>query len=313
MTAQTILGNVIVQHRFGTAVTAIIVAILLFDIQGVMIKLLGADYSVPQLSLFRNLFGLLPSVVALYLTAEWHQQGKSWRLANWRLGLARGVLIAGAQLSFYKALVNMELATATTLAFSGPLFITSLSVPLLGHKIGLWRTLAVVLGFAGVVMVMQPGGDTLNRYTFFAVSAAFFYALVSLSSRFFDRSVPTALISFYTTAMAAFLMGVVLLATDLWISVPFGIDWLWLMVMGLAGGCAVLLLIMAYRLADPSSLSPFEYFGIPFSFILGWLVFNEAPFDKLFPGVLLIVSGGLLVLWRERQISKRADNVAPPD
>ena len=70
--------------------------------------------------------------------------------------------------------------------------------------------------------------------------------------------------------------------------------------MGGVGGTAVFLLISAYRMADPSSLSPFEYFGIPFSFMLGWVFFNETPFDSLFPGVLLIVGGGLLVVWRER-------------
>ena len=67
---------------------------------------------------------------------------------------------------------------------------------------------------------------------------------------------------------------------------------------------AVFLLISAYRMADPSSLSPFEYFGIPFSFLLGWVFFNEAPFDSLFPGVLFIVAGGLLVVWRERGKAK---------
>ena len=64
--------------------------------------------------------------------------------------------------------------------------------------------------------------------------------------------------------------------------------------MGAAGGVAVFCLISAYRLADPSSLSPFEYFGIPFSFALGWLFFSEAPFEKLIPGVFLIVGGGRL-------------------
>jgi len=72
---------------------------------------------------------------------------------------------------------------------------------------------------------------------------------------------------------------------------------------GLAGGVAVLLMITAYRTNDPSSLAPFEYFGIPFSFILGWVFFNEAPFDSLIPGVFFIVCGGLIVLWRERRLA----------
>ena len=62
------------------------------------------------------------------------------------------------------------------------------------------------------------------------------------------------------------------------------------------------------RMADPSSLSPFEYFGIPFSFMIGWWFFKETPFSTLFPGVLFIVGGGLLVLWRERYLKARASD-----
>ena len=75
--------------------------------------------------------------------------------------------------------------------------------------------------------------------------------------------------------------------------------------MGIAGGIAVLALITAYRLTTPSNLAPFEYFGIPFSFIIGWFAFGEAPFERLFPGALFIVAGGLLIVWRERK--RKAD------
>jgi len=81
-------------------------------------------------------------------------------------------------------------------------------------------------------------------------------------------------------------------------------DWVLLVLMGLSGGFAVLLMITAYRMWEPSSLSPFEYFGIPFSFILGKIFFDESPIDRLFPGVLFIVAGGLLVVWRERRLDK---------
>ena len=85
-------------------------------------------------------------------------------------------------------------------------------------------------------------------------------------------------------------------------------DWLLLVAMGLVGGFAVLGLISAYRLARPASLSPYEYFGIPFAFILGWLFFDEAPFERLIPGVFLIVAGGMLIAWRERK--KRIDSAS---
>ena len=69
----------------------------------------------------------------------------------------------------------------------------------------------------------------------------------------------------------------------------------------------VMCLVIAYRFADPGSVSPFEYFGIPISFCLGWLFFREAPFDDLFPGILLIVMAGITIIVRERIVSRRAD------
>ena len=75
-------------------------------------------------------------------------------------------------------------------------------------------------------------------------------------------------------------------------------------------GCGVLLLIMAYQRTKPSNLAPFDYFGIPFSFALGWIFFAEAPFERLFPGVLLIVAGGLTIIWRERRAALAAAGAA---
>jgi drug/metabolite transporter (DMT)-like permease len=92
-----------------------------------------------------------------------------------------------------------------------------------------------------------------------------------------------------------------LFVTTGYIPIETSIDWFWLVAMGSVGGCAVLLMISAYRLTRPGSLSPFEYFGIPFSFILGWVFFAEAPFDRLLPGVIFIVLGGLIIAWRERK------------
>ena len=93
----------------------------------------------------------------------------------------------------------------------------------------------------------------------------------------------------------------ILFATTGYLGVQSTRDWWLLLAMGMVGGFAVLALIAAYRLTKPANLSPYEYFGIPFAFILGWIFFDEAPFDKLIPGVFLIVAGGLLIAWRERR------------
>lgn len=291
---------------FAKAVFIVILAIFLFDVQGALIKHMGGRYPVEQISFYRNLFGIVPNILLLFFSADWHKGGMSLRTGNWQLALGRGVLLVLAQLTFYTSLIHMELATATTLAFAGPLFVTTLSVPLLGHTVGWVRGFAVALGFAGVVLVMRPGGDMFSVFALLPVAAAFFYALTSLTSRYFDQKIPTAIISIYGSVGAMAVVLIYLIFSGSPILLDNLHDWIYFIAMGSVGGTAVFLLITAYRMADPSSLSPFEYFGIPFSFMLGWIFFNETPFDSLFPGVFLIVGGGLLVVWRERSLGKQA-------
>ena len=99
----------------------LVLAVLMFDTMGAIVKYLSAKYPPQQLSLFRNLFGLLPSAAVLFATSAWHAAGRPWRIRQWRLGLARGGFVALAQFCFYAALGH--LAFATTLAFAGPLII----------------------------------------------------------------------------------------------------------------------------------------------------------------------------------------------
>ena len=277
----------------------LILAIFLFDVMGAIVKFLSAAYPAQQLSLFRNLFGLAPSLLVLFLARDWHAAGRPLKIRQWRLGLVRGGFVAVAQFCFYTALGNMAFATATTLAFAGPLLITALSVPILRHRVGIWRWSAVALGFVGVVMVMQPGRDAFGGYAILPVIAAFGYALTSVTVNLFDKSVPSALVNLYGTGGALIGACVVVLSSGAYVTVASADDWFWLILMGLVGGCAVLALVTAYRMTAPSSLAPFEYVGIPISFAIGWVIFNEAPFERLWPGALLIVAGGLLIVWRQ--------------
>lgn len=276
----------------------------MFDIQGAIIKHLGDRYPVEELATFRNIFGLIPSAFVLWISAEWHQSGRYIKIRQWRLAFLRGFYVAGAQFCFYLALTKLEFATATTLAFVGPIFITLLSIPILGHSVGIWRWAAVAIGFFGMVWIMRPGSDVFTLYALLPICASFGYSLSTVSVRLIDEKIPTALINAYASIGALIGSSIVLLSTQSYVPIATAGDWLWLLAMGTAGGFAVLSMITAYRLTKPSNLSPFEYFGIPFSFVLGWLFFAETPFEKLFPGVLLIVGGGLLIAWRER-VNKR--------
>lgn len=286
---------------FARAVAYLLLAILLFDLQGVIVKFLGERYPVQQLASLRNVFGLIPSLLVLWLSSDWHAGGRRLLIRQWRLGLLRGLFIAAAQFCFYLAITKMELATASTLAFIGPVMITMLSIPILGHQVGAWRWFAVLVGFAGVLMIMAPGTEIFTPYSLLPLGAALGYSLSTVCVRLIDSRVPTPLINMYASIGALAGSLTILFSTTGYLQVKPAGDWLLLLAMGLVGGFAVLALISAYRLGRPASLSPFEYFGIPFAFVLGWIFFDEAPFDKLIPGVFLIVAGGLLIAWRERR------------
>ncbi len=288
-------------NNFTRAVIYVLLAIFLFDLQGVIIKFMGERYPVQQLASFRNLFGLIPSLLVLLLSRDWHAKGRKLRIRQWRLGLLRGLYIAAAQYCFYLSITKMELATATTLTYISPVAITLLSVPILKSQVGLWRWLAVLIGFLGVLIIMAPGSDVFTLYSLLPVGAAIGYSLSTVCVRLVDEQVPTALINMYASVGALLGALLVMFSTTGYQQVNSADDWLLLFTMGMVGGFAVLALIKAYRLAKPSSLSPFEYFGIPFAFVLGWFFFGEAPFGKLIPGVFLIVAGGMLIAWRERR------------
>jgi len=289
------------QNQLPRAVIYILVAILLFDLQGVIIKFMGERYAVQQLSSFRNIFGLIPSLLVLYLSRDWHAKGRKLRIRQWRLGLLRGLYIAVAQFCFYLAITKMELATAATLTYISPVLITLLSIPILKHQVGVWRWLAVGSGFLGVLIIMAPGSELFTLFSLLPIAAAFGYSLSTVCVKLVDDDVPTALINMYASAGALIGSLTILFTTTGYQQVESNTDWLLLFAMGMVGGFAVLALISAYRISRPASLSPYEYFGIPFAFVLGWIFFDEAPFDKLIPGVFLIVIGGLIIAWRERK------------
>jgi drug/metabolite transporter (DMT)-like permease len=288
-------------NHFVRAVVYILLAILLFDLQGVIIKFLGERYPVQQLAAFRNVFGLIPSMLVLFLSREWHARGRQLKIRQWRLGLIRGLCIAGAQFCFYLSITKMELATASTLTYISPVLITMLSIPILKHQVGLWRWMAVFIGFVGVLMIMAPGSEVFTPYSLLPIGASLGYSLSTVCVRLFDEQVPTALINMYASIGALIGALAIVVATTGYLQVESAQDWLLLITMGFVGGFAVLALISAYRLTRPANLSPYEYFGIPFAFVLGWIFFDEAPFEKLIPGVFLIIMGGMLIAWRERK------------
>lgn len=286
--------------RTGLAIILSLVALTLFDAMGLVIKHLSDSYSAAELSAWRNLFGLIPSIIALWWSKAWHAGGRRLKIRQWKLGLLRGAVVTFAQLSFYMSLGLMAFATASTITYASALFTTALAIPILGERVGWVRWSAVLVGFVGVIMVVQPGSDSFSIYALLPLAAAAFYALVGVTARLFDDDVPSPLVNLYSSITAA--IGAFLIAY-FWggfTPIASATDLVWIIAMGGFGGTAVLFLIVSYRMTEQSNLAPFSYFGIPLAFGMGWLFFNETPWSTLFPGAFLIAAGGLLIVWRER-------------
>ena len=303
-------GSEVSWREVLVGVGLLLAGIVLLDCMGAVAKHLGQRYPVQQVSVARNLFGLLPTLLILV----WEGRGRillgSLRLRQWRLGLARGLMVAIAQLALYGAYQRLELASATVIVYSGPLFITLLAIPWLGERVGPWRWAAVLLGFFGVVLVIGPGTEMFDWYGVLPVIAAFFYANSLVSTRRFDPGESHAAINLYAQ-VGAILGSTLLLLTTSTPALPAGPPGQVLGELGLAlllggfGGFGVYLLTLAYRRTPASLLAPFEYFGILSVLAVGWVVFGEWPVERIFPGVLFIAGAGLMIVFRGRRTARR--------
>ena len=130
----------------------------------------------------------------------------------------------------------------------------------------------------------------------------------SILVRRFPADVPSAVIQFSQQIVTFVIMLVALFLFQQPIPATGISDILLFVLVGIFGGTGVMCLVIAYRFADPGSVSPFEYFGIPFALLLGWWFFAEAPIERLFPGVFAIVAGGLVIIWRQTTLKK---DIAP--
>lgn len=283
------------------AILVCLLAYLCFDLMSVHVRILSASYSPQELSIYRNVLGVLPSILLLMYTRELSFDIKDYKIKKWKLAFGRGLLVALAQLLFYTALADLELATVSALGQTNAIFIVLIAVIFYREKVGLWRWSAVIVGFGGAVWIMQPGSNLFTWSAALPIGAAFCYAASMVTLRSFDVSISSAIIYFYSSIAAA--LGAILLAigtTDFSPIQSIG-DALLIFSMSLCGGFGVVFLMYAFRQAPASVLAPFSYFGILTAFGLGWIIFDELPIDKLFPGVILIVLSGLTILWREER------------
>ena len=268
---------------------------------GIAIKFLRNDYPAAQLSVFRNLFGMIPCVIALYFSQDWHRKGRQIKITQWKLGLFRGVFVALAQLCLYTSYAYLPFALVATMEYTGPMMVTLLAIPILGEKFGWYKMSAVISGFAGIVLIMQPWSSDFNYMLLLPILAAFGYSLARTTSLSFEDNVPSPLINLYGQTGTIAVALLLVLIFGMWENFKNLNDFLIVCVMGLAGGSGTLLLIYGARRSELSKIMPFDYIEIFFALILGWVFFKEWPIDQLFPGAFFIIAGGLIIIWRQKK------------
>jgi len=299
-----------VKNNLFIAVTLSLSGLFLLDCMGIAIKYLRADYPAAQLSVFRNLFGMVPCFIALYFSKDWHANGRKLVIKRWRFGLARGLIMSFAQLCLYTSYLYLPYALVATMEYTGPMMITLLAIPLLGEKFGWYKSLAVLTGFIGIIFIMQPWSESFNFYMLLPVMAAFGYSLARVTALNFSNDTPVPLINLYANIGTVICAILLVITFNMWENFKSLYDLIILFIMGFTGGSGVLLLIYGSRKAELSKIMPFDYIEIFFALILGWLFFKEWPIDQLFPGALFIISGGIIIYLRQKNYLKTRERKA---
>jgi len=222
--------------------------------------------------------------------------------------VARSLLLMSATGTYFYALTALPLTTAATIGFTGPLMVTALSMPLLGERVGAWRWSAVVVGFGGAVVVMQPWaagpqGDhgttapLLPALSSFACAAS--YALYQILSRKVAAHDPPEVSISFTALVGAVVSGLAGLFFLDWAPI---LEW-WHLVLfvatGLFGGFGHYFVTRAFVYAPAALLSPFAYAQLIGATIFGYFVFNDFPDLATWTGAAIIVASGLVITWRE--------------
>lgn len=214
--------------------------------------------------------------------------------------LVRSALLLTTTTTFFFGLMYLKLADIVILTQAAPLIVVALSVVMLGEKVGPRRWFGVIVGFAGVVIILKPGFG-FEWASLFGLASALIYAVYQIMTRSLSGADHTMTTFFYTASVGAVVMAAV--APFFW-QTPTLADALLICVPGIIGGTGHLLLIMAFARSEASLLAPYFYSGIVWATLFGYVIFDEVPDLFTFIGAGLIVSAGLYIWHRERRLAK---------
>ena len=255
-------------------------------------KWLLADYDLVQFVFLRSVFGLL---LFLFIS-RWYGGLGNLKSSRWRWHLLRTLLATGAMFGFFYGLSQMPLVNALTIAFTAPLIVTAMSVPLLGEHVGWRRWLAVAVGFLGVLIVLRPGAGMFTPAAIGVLFAAFCYAALAITARKLAATESSLALSVYVV-LGPMLISAFLLPGKF--TNPDAGGWFLFALAGLCSACAWIGIVGGYRRAPPAILAPFEYTALVGGAAAGYWIWGEVPDTWVIAGALVIIGSGLYIVHRE--------------
>ncbi|MDA7697841.1 DMT family transporter [Candidatus Pelagibacter sp.] len=262
-----------------------------FSVMDLLVKW-SSDYPTGEVLFFRGFFGLLPT----YFLIPKDKLKTFYTTERSKEHLFRCLMGLMALIAIVVALRELPLAVVVSLSYAAPLFITVLSIFLLSEKVGIFRWLAVLIGFIGVIIIAEPGFKGMNYLYFLPLIFCIGMAFVTITIRKLSTTEPIWLISiFFTitisiTGLATIPMG--------W-KMPNFQDFILLALIGVTGGSANLFLTQSYKLSEVSLVAPLKYLALVFAIFFGYFIWNEIPTIKTLIGASLVVLASLIIFRRE--------------
>ena len=262
-----------------------------FSLMDIIVKW-SVDYPIGQVLFFRGFFGIL-----FYFFIIPKERLRNFYYTK-RAGLHFLRCMSGlvALVAIFIALRKLPLATVVSISFAAPIFTTILSIFLLSEKVGIYRWLAVIIGFIGILIITEPGISQLNIYYVFPVIFCLGLSYVAITLRQLSTTEPIWLISFY------FSLSITLLS---FLSIPQGWvmpslkDFIFLSLVGIFGGVANLWLGQSYKYSEVSLVTPLKYLALLFAIVFGYFIWGEVPTYKTLFGASLVIVSTLIIFRRE--------------
>ena len=273
------------------------ISVCAFSLMDVLVKWSDA-YPVGQVLFFRGFCGIIP-ILFLIPRDRFLDFYKTTRpLLHFKRCLS-GLI---ALVAIFIALRNLPLATVVSITFAAPIFTTIFSIFLLKEKVGLYRWLAVLVGFVGIIVITEPGFSSLNLYYIYPIIFCLGLSYVAIAIRKLSTTEPVWLISFFFSFSIA-ILGLLSLFQG-WV-MPNFLDLFLLSMVGILGGLANLWLSQSYKYSEVSLVTPLKYLALVFAIIFGYFIWSEVPTMKTLMGALLVILSSFIIFRREMILKKR--------